>query len=108
MVLKIRIAWLGVRDDNQTFYRDEFIKKFESLLPLAKRFENNRLGSLVKTVQEIFGWGGGIRTPDHGTRTRCLTAWLHPIGLANYSKLSLLWLESADGVSARDSLANAQ
>ena len=24
------------------------------------------------------GWDGGIRTPDHGTRTHCLTTWLHP------------------------------
>ena len=24
------------------------------------------------------GWGAGIRTPDHGTRTRCLTTWPHP------------------------------
>ena len=28
------------------------------------------------------GWGGRIRTCDHGTKTRCLTAWLHPIGAA--------------------------
>ena len=27
-----------------------------------------------------FGWGGRIRTYDHGTRTRCLTAWLRPNG----------------------------
>ena len=25
-------------------------------------------------------WGGRIRTSDHGTKTRCLTTWLRPIG----------------------------
>jgi hypothetical protein len=24
------------------------------------------------------GWGRGIRTPDPGTRTQCLTAWPFP------------------------------
>ena len=27
----------------------------------------------------VGGWGGWIRTNDHGIKTRCLTAWLRPI-----------------------------
>src|SRR5262245_35409931 len=27
------------------------------------------------------GWGARIRTWDHGTKTRCLTAWLRPRAL---------------------------
>ncbi len=29
-------------------------------------------------AHEVCGWGGRIRTCDHGTKTRCLTAWLRP------------------------------
>ena len=27
---------------------------------------------------KLIGWGGRIRTCDHGIKTRCLTAWLRP------------------------------
>ena len=30
-------------------------------------------------VTDRYGWGGRIRTSGHGTKTRCLTAWLRPI-----------------------------
>ena len=33
---------------------------------------------LVSSSKGSYGWGWGIRTPDHGTRTHCLTAWLIP------------------------------
>ena len=31
------------------------------------------------------GWGARIRTWDHGTKTRCLTAWLRPIAAGRAS-----------------------
>ncbi len=31
-----------------------------------------------KNVESLPGWGGRIRTPDRGTKTRCLTPWLRP------------------------------
>ena len=35
--------------------------------------------NLMVDLEKIsLGWGWGIRTPDHGTRTHCLTAWLIP------------------------------
>ena len=35
-------------------------------------------GSLRGGGEHDTGWGGRIRTSDHGTKTRCLTAWLRP------------------------------
>ena len=34
--------------------------------------------SMVNLDSISLGWGWGIRTPDHGTRTRCLTTWPIP------------------------------
>ena len=31
-----------------------------------------------KNVESVPGWGGRNRTPDRGTKTRCLTPWLRP------------------------------
>ena len=37
---------------------------------------------LLLFIQSVFsfkiGWGRGIRTPDHGVKVRCLTAWPYP------------------------------
>src|SRR5579871_437281 len=33
---------------------------------------------MSERVDWISGWGARIRTWDHGTKTRCLTAWLRP------------------------------
>ena len=43
---------------------------------LSSKPLNMRLIVLVKLKT---GWGGWIRTNDHGIKTRCLTAWLRPI-----------------------------
>lgn len=37
-----------------------------------------KLGKLVTISTAWFGWGERVRTSDHGTKTRCLTAWLLP------------------------------
>ena len=48
-------------------------------------FQNLSQNRLVNSPQDKFckrhaitGWGGWIRTNDHGIKTRCLTAWLRP------------------------------
>lgn len=43
-------------------------------------FFKARFNIIMKKMVGIMknGWGGWIRTNDHGIKTRCLTAWLRP------------------------------
>ncbi len=61
---------------------------FESLSTSIKIKNRNTFGSVPIFY---FGWEGGIRTPDDGTRTRCLTAWLLPRKCALYYVLCIMY-----------------
>src|SRR5262249_1875070 len=51
--------------------------------------------------QRMNGWGARIRTWDRGTKTRCLTTWLRPIG-ASILFRTLVVLALGEEVDERD------
>ena len=62
-------ALSGVRSESGTDYwwRNSRVVR-DALVSVGREPENRRLG----------GWGARIRTWDHGTKARCLTAWPRP------------------------------
>ncbi len=57
------------------FTSAEIILQFQQLLRAVR--ENKHFREIGRALHEN-GWGGWVRTNDHGIKTRCLTTWLRP------------------------------